>query len=157
MELAIKDKQYNGKREKRGIKLGIAKRRLKIKNLIKELHNKTTNKLVQNYDNIIIGNISTKNIISSMKRGGTLSKINKRLISSLSLYKFKEKLKHKSNLYGKTYGEISEAYTSKLCSNCGNTKKESNKTKTYNCKKCKIILDRDLNAAKNIYILGTEY
>ena len=157
MEAIIRDNAYTTKREKRGLKIGIRKRRMKIRNLVKELHNKTINKLVENYDNIIVGNISTKSIISSRKRENQLSKVNKRLISSLSLYKFKEKLRHKSNLYGKICGEINEAYTSKLCSNCGNMKQEKNTTKIYKCNRCKVNLDRDLNAAKNIYILGTTY
>ena len=157
IELSIKDHVYTTKREKRGLKLGIRKRRLKIRNLVNELHNKTINELVENYDNIIVGNISTKSIISSMKREKQLSKVNKRLVSSLSFYKFKEKLRHKSNLCGKVCGEVSEAYTSKLCSNCGNIKHYKNVTKVYKCNKCKVNLDRDLNAAKNIYILGTKY
>ena len=92
-----------------------------------------------------------------MKRNNVLTKINKRVIQSLNMYKFKERLRNKCHLYGKKYGEINEAWTSKVCSTCGNVKKEENKTKIYECQKCKIVLDRDSNAAKNIYILGTKY
>jgi transposase len=154
MKSVLKDVKCK-KRQK--IRKGIRKRWRLIKNKIKELHDKTILKLVQNYDNIIIGNISTKNIISSIRKKGILNAINKRLIQSISLYKFKEKLRQKCDLYNKKYGEINEAYTSKTCSNCGNVRMTNNKTKVYKCLKCKTIMDRDINAAKNIYILGTIY
>lgn len=144
-------------KKRKKIRKGIGKRWREIKNKINELHNKTVAKLVQNYDNIIIGNISTKEIISSKRRNGKLNRTNKRLIQSLSFYKFKEKLRKKCDLYGKIYGEINEAWTSKICSSCGNVKREENKSKIYNCGSCRTELDRDVNAAKNIYILGTKY
>lgn len=45
--------------------------------------------------------------------------------------------------------------TTKKCSNCGNIKETIDKTeRTYYCEKCKIILDRDINSAKNILNYG---
>ena len=48
--------------------------------------------------------------------------------------------------------KIHEGYTSVLCSNCGNEHKALGSNKTYDCIKCKIQLDRDINASRNIYI-----
>lgn len=37
-----------------------------------------------------------------------------------------------------------------MCGNC--FKKQKIECKTYNCPKCGIIIDRDVNGARNIYI-----
>ena len=44
-----------------------------------------------------------------------------------------------------------EEYTSKTCGRCG----ELNDVKAldvYSCNKCKLVIDRDVNGARNIYI-----
>ena len=135
-------------------KKGIEKRRRKIKNLIDDMHWKSINYLTENFDNIILGNISTKNIVSNTKKLGAL---NKRIGMAMQLYKFKERLKYKCNLKGKKVSIVNESYTSKICSSCGNLNKEKNETKKYKCEKCEKEYDRDHNGAKNIYILGTIY
>ena len=48
---------------------------------------------------------------------------------------------------------INEQNTSILCSNCGRIT-PMNKSRTYTCQYCKVILDRDMNAAQNILQLG---
>ena len=136
-------------------KRGIEKRQRKISNLINELHWKSINYLIEEYDNILLGNISTKNIVSNEKK--KIGSLNKRVALSMRLFIFKERLKYKCTLNKKKFIEVNESYTSKTCSSCGNIKKEQNKTKIYKCEKCKCCIDRDYNGAKNIYILGTKY
>ena len=46
---------------------------------------------------------------------------------------------------------VDEFRTSKTCCNCKNIKKELKAEKTYECKKCKLVIDRDINASINIY------
>jgi putative transposase len=53
---------------------------------------------------------------------------------------------------GIEYKVVNEAYTSKVCTNCGNYKKDLGSAKVYNCKKCKAIIDRDVNGARNILL-----
>ncbi len=45
-----------------------------------------------------------------------------------------------------------EWYTSKTCSECGNIDDRLGTNKIYKCKSCDSIMDRDLNAAKNILL-----
>ena len=45
-----------------------------------------------------------------------------------------------------------EAYTSKTCSNCGFINPELKGDKVYNCKICKLSIDRDINGARNILL-----
>jgi len=46
---------------------------------------------------------------------------------------------------------VSEHLTSQACGKCFNLKKI--KGKTYECDECKTTIDRDINGARNIYIL----
>lgn len=135
-------------------KKGIEKRRRKIKNKIDDMHWKSINYLTNKYDNILLGNLSTKNIVSN---NNIMSDNNKRVALAMRLYVFKQRLKYKCDIKRKRFNVINESYTSKICSSCVNINKEKNKTKKFECEKCKIKLDRDYNGAKNIYILGTVY
>lgn len=148
--------KIQGRYDKKEIKTkrGIEKRRRKIKNKIDDLHWKSINYLTKNYDNILLGNLSTKNIVSNEN---DMSDNNKRIALAMRLFVFKERLKYKCDVKKKKFYVINESYTSKICSSCTNLNKEKNKTKTYECERCKTILDRDYNGAKNIYILGTIY
>lgn len=40
--------------------------------------------------------------------------------------------------------------TSQLCSGCGELVKKSLAQRVHSCKKCGLVIDRDVNAAKNI-------
>ena len=125
------------------------KRYRKIQNQINDLHWKSINYLTNNYDEIIIGKLSTSNIIQN-----PINKNVKRIASLMRSYVFRERLKYKCSYKNKKLKIINESYTSKTCSTCGHVKKEENKTKIYECLNCKSIMDRDYNGAKNIFLLG---
>lgn len=120
----------------------------KLKNIIKDMHNKTINFLVNRYDTINIGNVSTKSMVSKL---GNLPKIVKRRIYSLEHYKFRMKLIEKGEKYGCNINLVDEYMTTQNCSNCGNRKKDIGIKKEYECMKCGMETDRDINSAINIY------
>jgi putative transposase len=142
----INSQLENGPKKQKAIK----KRYQKITNLINELHWKSTDYLTKNYDGFIVGNFSTSSII----RNKNLNKNTKRYVSLLRPYVFQQRLKYKASVYGKKIKIVDEAYTSKICSNCGNLKEGKFTEKIYNCKSCKIQIDRDHNSAKNMLLLG---
>ena len=45
-----------------------------------------------------------------------------------------------------------EEYTSKTCGLCGNINYRLGSNEIYECKKCNLKIDRDVNGARNIYI-----
>lgn len=122
--------------------------RKKIMNNVKELHWKTINYLTKWYDNILIGNMSTKGIISN--KINQIPKIVKRVAIELRFSAFREKLKYKCYQRGCNYCMVNERYTSKMCSKCGNMNETLGSSKTYNCEKCKMTLDRDVNGCRGI-------
>ena len=119
----------------------------KIQNKIKQLHYKIANYYCRRYKIIHIGKVST----SSIKRQKTTDKMTKRLMNQMSFYKFIEILTHKAEEYNTKVVLINEYNTTKECSNCGYIKHDVGANKIYNCNNCNCIIDRDVNAATNIY------
>ena len=130
---------------------GLRKYNKKKTDLVKDMHYKVSHILVNKYDEIYIGKLSTKSILS--RNNKSLTKENKRMIGVLSPHMFRQRLKYMGHKYGCKVTEVSEYKTTKTCSKCGN-EKDLGKMKIYECK-CGMIADRDENAAKNILKVGT--
>ncbi len=69
---------------------------------------------------------------------------------------FADLLSYKAAWAGRKYVAVNPAYTSQDCSRCGHRQKLSLADRTYTCPCCGLILDRDLNAARNILRLGQQ-
>jgi transposase len=70
----------------------------------------------------------------------------------MSLFKFKQRLQYKCLRNNIGYTEVDEAYTSKTCTGCSYFNKNLGKRKIFNCAICKLIIDRDINGARNILL-----
>lgn len=79
-----------------------------------------------------------------------------RNISDASWGLLTQMLEYKSKWYGRDLIKINRWFpSSKTCSNCGNVKETLLLSeRVYKCEVCKIEIDRDLNAAKNIKTTG---
>ncbi len=144
-------KEERGKKNVRNLRKAKIKYQIKMENLIKDLHNRVARFLAIRYETIILGKLSIKSIVS--KKNTYLPRIVKRRLLVLSHHKFRMKLDTMSKKFGTNLVLISECLTSRNCSGCGNTKQkdELGGSKVYRCSKCKLIIDRDINAAINIY------
>lgn len=123
--------------------------RTKIKNIVSNLHWKTADFLCKNFKTIIIPKFETRKMVKKYKRN--ISTTTVRNLLTLSHYKFLQKLTHKTKQYGTNLIHITEEYTSMTCGNCGILNKIGSK-KIYKCNICKITIDRDINAARNIML-----
>ena len=122
----------------------------KVKNIVGDLHNQTANFLTTTFEAIFIPIFETKKMANKATR-----KIDKGTTSemlSLSHYKFREKLKNMCKIRGNKFKVITEENTSKTCTNCGTINKDLGKLEIFKCKKCKLEIDRDINASRNICI-----
>ncbi len=143
--LARKVKGSNS-REKQRLKVALIQE--KIRNQRTDYLHKISTELVQQYDTIVLEDLS----VSNMMKNHNLSKA----ISDASWRQLRTMLEYKSKWYGKnliTIGRFDPS--SKICSKCGNYKsnlKLSNRM--YHCDKCNNSIDRDLNAAYNIKNFG---
>lgn len=123
----------------------------KIKNRRKDEQHKFTTKLVKENLLIVIGDISSKNLIKT--------KLAKSVLDA-GWYQMKTMLEYKCNHAGVVFMEINEYNTTQTCSNCGCIPDSSPKGRTglgirvWTCDECGTTHDRDINAARNILAAG---
>ena len=87
-----------------------------------------------------------------------LSKSMNRLIQNCGRKVIGNKIKSLQEEYGLEVEYVNPAYTSQLCSCCGNIDKESRKGERYDCVGCGNKLNADVNAGRNIlmrYLMNT--
>ncbi len=123
----------------------------RIKNMISDMHHKTSSWLSTTYTEILLPKFETSEMTSKQKR---LSSKTSRKMLLWSHYKFKELLRYKMSRSGGRLIDCIEPYTSKTCTKCGRINRNLRHEKEFNCSKCSNILDRDINAARNIYLMN---
>lgn len=82
-------------------------------------------------------------------REGEASKELRRMLHRWAYRDLMDKLEYKAEAAGVPLEYIDPRSTSKMCSNCGE-KTDIDRSKQYKCPDCRIELNRDLNAARNI-------
>ena len=121
----------------------------RVDNILEDFYNKTVNMIVTNYDHIGIEDLALGNLHKNRRLSAAFQK--------KSLYRFKEKfdLKCAANTTNKKVVKKVNRFfpSSQLCSTCGaqNPEMKDLKIRTFMCE-CGNVLDRDVNAAKNILI-----
>ena len=136
----------NTKKRKRQLRKAQERKQVKLSNIIKELHNQTSNYLTKNYSLIINTPFESQKMVQS------LGKNTSRVMNNMSYYKFKIQLKGKCEERNVKMEIKEEYYTSKTCTYCGHIKNDLGYNKSYECNKCKIKLERDSNGARNILL-----
>jgi len=145
--LQSKLKNEKNSRKRKGIKRALARKEKRIKNLVNELHWKSANYLTKNFEKIIIPVFKVKEMTQ-----GTLNRSTKRQMCDLSHYKFRMRLLYKAKQNGSSVMVCTEEYTSKTCTACGVIHAKLEGNKIFKCPSCKIVVDRDINGARNIMI-----
>jgi putative transposase len=124
----------------------------KMKNYILDLHHKASKLLSENYSEVILPIFETKKMVQ--KEGRKINSATANNMMILSHYKFRQLLNHKMAIRSGKLHLCTEEYTSKTCSICGRLNHYLGPSKVFECpfEDCGIVLDRDINAARNIYI-----
>lgn len=124
----------------------VAKRHEKIANQRLDFCHKTAHALVQANDHIVVENLNIQNMLKNRH----LSKS----IADVSWGIFLSVLKSKAESAGRVYEEVNPRGTSQRCSVCGEVVKKSLAVRVHKCSSCGLSLDRDVNAALNIFQLA---
>ncbi|WP_409200964.1 RNA-guided endonuclease InsQ/TnpB family protein [Methanobrevibacter sp. DSM 116169] len=128
---------------------------LKMKNTRKDYIHKITTELIQKYDEIVIENIKSQNLMKRTPLGEKNKSTLSKNIGHSAWHEIKKQLKYKAQWYGKQIIEVDPRNTSKKCHKCGHTNQKLKLAdRIWTCDKCKTLHDRDINAAKNILKKG---
>jgi putative transposase len=103
-------------------------------------------RIVRRFDLIALEDLS----VQGMMQNHTLAKS----IHDVAWRQFADLLSVKAAWAGRSYVAINPAYTSQDCSDCGGRQPLTLSNRIYTCPSCGLVLDRDLNAAKNILSVG---
>ena len=123
--------------------------RVKIRNLVDELHKKVAHFLVTHYDIILLPTFESQEMCKRGKR--RLRKKSVRQMLTLSHYRFKQRLKQKALEYGVQVIDVCEAYTSKTVSWTGEVIEKLGGAKVITASDG-ARMDRDLNGARGIFV-----
>lgn len=120
----------------------------RISNRRKDFVFQEAHKIVKKYKLIVVENLEIKRMIEK----NHLSKS----ISDVAWGMFIERLFCKAVEAGRQFIKVNPAYTSQDCSSCGVRVSKKLCDRVHKCPKCGVVLDRDVNAARNIKRLGLQ-
>jgi hypothetical protein len=113
-------------------------------------HYDATNFLLKEYDHIVIPKFPIKGMV---KKEGGRRKIGRKTVRDLyswSHFQFRMRLASKAELDdNKVVRYVGEPGTSGTCGNCGRWNDKLGGSKVYSCKGCGVVIDRDVNGARN--------
>ena len=136
--------------QKRGHKRQAKRIHRKIKCQRKDALHKASRYLVNEYQNIYIGNVSSSKLVKTQMAKSVLD---------ASWGMFKTFLTYKGQQAGRKVEVINESYTSRTCSHCGSLSGPRGvnglRVRDWKCMDCGAVHDRDVNSALNILHLGS--
>jgi putative transposase len=139
-------KKQRGSRNYVKAKIKLAQLYNKVESIRKDFFFKVAKKLCKSYKNIAIedclfGFMQTKKVPRSIRR---LAKI-------ISISTFKSILNYMASKYDSNIIPVDSKYSSQLCNCCNTIVSKDLRERVHRCPTCKLELDRDVNAARNIY------
>ena len=147
-------RKVKGSENYKKCKLKLAKLHSKLANARKYYIHKITKNITDEYDIITCEKLHTKEMIINGKKSNLSKNIN-----DASFNEILRQLEYKSKFKGKQFYQIYDYYpSSQTCSRCDNQDKKYKNLneRKYECTKCHLEIDRDLNASINIMFEGVK-
>ena len=126
----------------------VAKREAKIANRRKDFNHKLSRRLINQYDVLCLEDLR----VSEFDEPG---KAIRRRVRDVAITQLIGYLLYKAESAGKQIALVNPAYTSQDCSDCGVRIPKELSERNHTCT-CGCVLDRDINAARNILRLGLQ-
>lgn len=124
-------------------KLRVTKTHKRTSDIRLDATHKATTTISKNHAKIVVESLNVKGMMSNHKLGGAVGNAN--------FYEFRRQLEYKSKKFGSEIVFAHPFYpSSKTCSSCGHVQDMPLAVRIFDCQSCKISLDRDQNAAKNL-------
>jgi putative transposase len=118
----------------------------KVANQRRDIAHKTARALVNEYDLIAHEDLQVKNMVKNRHLSKSIKDAGWNLFFNV--------LSSKAEEAGRQVVKVPPAYTSQICSGCGELVKKTLAVRTHRCPACGLVLDRDVNAARNVLIIA---
>lgn len=138
---SVSRKKKDGNNRRKAV-TNLQKIHTKIRNQRKDFHHKVARDLVDSFGVIAVESLNIQGMIKNHRLAQS--------ISDVGWGRFLLILKNKAENAGSSVLVVDPKNTSQLCSGCGTKVKKGLSVRTHKCPKCKLVLQRDHNAAKNI-------
>jgi putative transposase len=137
-------RKQKGSNNRNKARIKVAKVHNKITRCREDFLHKLSRKLVDKNQVIVVENLAVKNMVKNHKLAKSISDAGWGQLCTM--------LKYKAEWEGKTYIEVDRFFpSSKTCSNCLHQVDNLGlDIRSWQCPKCQILHDRDINAAMNI-------
>lgn len=131
-----------------------ARMRLKIRNLVGDVHYKLANFLATSYDLVLLPLFETSKMVKRARR--RIRSKTARAMLTWAHYTFRQRLLNRCKRSNCSVALVTEEYTSKTCGKCGCIHQKLGGRKRFKCPQCKHEADRDHQAARNILLKNAE-
>ncbi|MBY6838848.1 IS200/IS605 family element RNA-guided endonuclease TnpB [Clostridium botulinum] len=142
-------RKVKGSNNRNKARLKVAKLHERIFNQRQDFLHKLSHYIISENQVIVIEDLKVSNMIKNHKLAQSISEV--------SWYEFRRQLEYKSKWNDRKLiiAPINYA-SSQLCSNCGNKSSQTKdlSCRTYICPVCGMVMDRDINASKNLLKLA---
>ncbi|WP_026097506.1 RNA-guided endonuclease InsQ/TnpB family protein [Baaleninema simplex] len=126
----------------------LARQHLKVSRQRKDKAIKDALALVRSNDLIVFEDLKINNLVKNHRLAKS--------ISDASWYQFVQWLQYFVKIYRTICIAVPPYHTTVNCSGCGHPVQKTLSTRTHQCPKCGLVLDRDWNAARNILAKGLQ-
>jgi putative transposase len=145
LQRSVSRKKMGGKNRHKAVQR-VSRLHEHIANQRSDWWHKTTRRLVDTYGVIALEDLSLK----FMLQNRNLS----RSAQDVGLGMFRAMLNYKAIEAGVEIIAVNPRNTSQICSGCGSIVLKDLKVRVHSCPNCNLVIDRDVNAARNILALG---
>lgn len=121
----------------------------RLGNLRDNFAHQLSHQIVNDYGTICMEDSFSKNLIENKPWMA-------KSVLDASWNRFKTYLLYKAESASRLFVLVNPAFTSQMCSGCGTIVTKDLSERVHSCPTCGLVMDRDLNAAKNILRLGLQ-
>lgn len=140
-------RKTRGSANRKKARQSVAKLHTKVRNQRSDFHHKVSRKLVDAYGFIAIEDLNIKGMVKNHRLA--------KHISDAGWGQFLNYLIYKAEEAGCKIEKVPPQYTSIKCSVCGQPVHKTLADRIHRCPLCNVVIDRDHNAAQNIFLKST--
>lgn len=143
-----------GSNNRKKVKQQLQKEYIKLKKYREDFHHKVSSYYANEYDIVYCEDLKVSEMTIKKKKGNKKGKGLRKNIYDAGWTSFLNILSYKLQKKGGELIKVPARGTTKRCCMCWNEKEMRISDRVYECNKCGLIMQRDLNSAFNIELLG---